>query len=485
MFNLSHGDALVLDLQAAMLGEEAEQTSFWRGWTGYSEPQSLESIRQKKVIDVPKGMIVKMIRSSEAGAYTGQGGKEKGGGDHYRMYDKKPILGQGVSNDIKVLGTGKTRTLNGWDLYINRKRHETLVHIGEMNNIREGAWALAAVKDAGPDLIKWAQKWEAWYSYAETLFFKYSKHITDPVVDGGYAVTKEYHPNMMFLGLDQGTGYNKEFATWSSTAATYAARCARNLVNVVPDNARCVMTAAGIRRAEKNARARRMAPLNLPGGVNYLFVLHPDSLEDLQSDEEFARLLQNWNSGALDQSKFYFTNDTAKFSNTLICSEWNGPCEVYPRENSANFLAEGNGLNNIEVIADDSKATEIMFGPIEELVSVDAEVGVKDMLDPRDNTYTDRVDFAGAALDGVGVESNLLTKRCNLFLGEYALCGMEVQENKFYREETDYGNRKGMDIDFIRALARPDKKDDDTSPTYADNTTSMLVMSAFSGQVGQ
>ena len=489
-FNLTHGDSKVLDLQTAMLGEEARQTFFWRPWIGYSKPQTLEQLRRQKVINVDRGKVVKMIRAGEAGAYTGTGGKQKGGGDHWLMYDKKAITGLGVHGDKKVLGTGTTRKLDSWDFYINRTRNEALVHIGEMEKLREGQWAVEAVKEVGPDLMDWAQRYESWYSYAETLFFKYPANITGAVLDGGYAVDQEYHPNMMFLGMDQGTGLNREFATWLSTpidlddaaTETYARNCAINLVSVNPDNPRCLMTATALRRIEKNARERRIAPLNLPGGVSYLLALHPDSLEDLQSDEEYARLLQNWNNQALDQSDVFFKNANGVFSNMLICAEWNGPCEVYPRENTTEFVEEGAGLNNVHVKNIPSLARQIMFGPIRE-TSSGTEVEVKDMTVPRDCTRTDHHDYAGAALTGIGVESQLLAKRCNLLLGEYALHGMEVQDYKFFREETDYGNRKGMDIDFIRSLSRPDKKD--ATPTYADNTSSMLVMSAYSGVIAE
>ena len=460
---MNHGDAEVLAIQEAKLYREARRSYFWRNWVGYTMPQTQEMAAKKRYPALVKGKVVTVIPSKFG--YTGGNKAVKGGGDRHILYGLKAIVGAGVSGDTQVMGTGNVSSLLVYDIYVNRKRREHVVSVGAMHDLRAGQWAVEVAKTDGPELMDWYQRWMSWYGVNHALLYKNSAHITESGI-GEYAKGKVHHPNVMCLGLPMGIGDGYNFTTWSATAATYESALAKNIARVRNGEPACVLNATGLRQISLAAAERNITPLGMDD-IDYILAVHYDQWFDLLQDEEFRTTLQHWSSLAQDQSKVFFAGASALFERMLIVKDWGGACEVFAHKEHSDGLSDST--------ITEANATKVIYGPLETIAD-SPYVGIKDMTSP--TSVRGETSVANGALSALEVTRLIRDKRAALLLGENALACIQVQHPKFFNMDTDYGNRKTMDIDGIEAYARIDKYDDIDTPTEVQNNGSMIVITA-------
>jgi len=376
------------------------------------------------------------------GAYTGKG--IKGGGDHYEIPMLNALVGQGVSGDTPVIGTGGEDSLDYCPIYVNQKRWEHQLKVGTMPEIREGAWAEQMAQQCGPQLMDLMMRWQAWYAIAYALNYGFSQHIVG-AGEGEFAIDERFHPNLCVPGNPQGTGDGYRYTTWSATPATYESALAKNIARVAEGGSDHQMSASLLQKMEGEAEELRLEPLEVGGDELYPCLLHRDQWVQLLQDATFRQSLQNWMAPKNDQAEVYFKSKPAIFSKLAIFVGSFGPSEIYSHK--------GDGDLTTEVTA--GNATKVEFGP---LTTACAE---RDLTTPTIFRHQ-----AG------GTSKHLRCKQGWIF-GKKAWLGIEARAPKFHVDEWDYENKKGKAISWVGGFARNDSYDSVASPTTVENTSSI------------
>lgn len=453
---LTRGHAKVLAIQQAKMWMQAGKEMFWRNFTGYTTPTAHETMRGNLQPNFAPGKIIQLL-NAEAFGFEGKGGA-KGGGDYYIIEVLNKITGMGVSNDAVVKGTGTVSTSDEVDLYINRKRKETIVKIGTMNQLRGGAWAIEAARLHGPQLMDWYQRWLSYYGVNWSLLRKYSWHVEGNHQPGDYNIGGAHHPNFYVAGA------NGPYPTWSGTDATYEANIAAKVASV-GEGGGSAMSLDLLSKLSTACNEKRIEPCVIDGHVGYVMLLHNDQWDQLKRDPDFRNIMLRTASPKSEQI------DVLKYNYKIVCENFHifvgnaAAVEIHPHVGNAAWSTAVTGDN----------AAYLDYGPIDELQEADGNHYTKlDLTEPTINRTEDSsIDFVGSQSSNA-LHENSRHYRLGMILGQNALIGMQVEKPKFFRDEDDYENMKTMDIDGIEAYGRSDKLNSLTSPTTVENTSSMV-----------
>jgi len=456
----TRGHAKVLDVQERKLWRQARNQMFFRKFTGYTQPSAHETMRGALQPNFPAGKIVQLIDGNRFGWHGGD--TRKGGGDHYVIEVMNAITGMGVSGDAQVKGEGTVVTTKQIDFYLNRKRKETIVKLGNMHELRGGAWAIEAAKTRGPELMDWYQRWMSFYGITWSMVRQYSWHVEGNHENGDYNIGGSHHPNFYIAGAETGTNGTGPYPTWSATDATYEQNIARHMLSVANDAPAAAMSFNLLTNLATECNEKRLQPAMLEGGPGYVMILHNDQWNQLLADPQFLDYVLKTGTSKSEQM------DVIKYNRQAICQNFHiyagnfAALEVHPHKGDADWSTAVTSAN----------ATAIDYGLIDEDLESDAKHRIKlDHTDP-DNI---RTGFTGSQ-SGNTMHANQQHWRGGMILGANALIGMQAQKPKFFRDDDDYENKKTMDIDGIESYARVDHVDSVSSPTEIANTSSIFFV---------
>lgn len=260
----------------------------------------------------------------------GGGGNTKSGGNHwYRTL--APVQDDiGKSGDLTVEGTGTVQQLEYSHGYINQKRYTFLAKDGNMAKQNLGAWQDNIMAKVPTNLHDKASRFAQTRGMAYSMLYGFSHHILASVADGGFNVTRRFHPNFFIPGLPAGkdtTG--RALTTWSATSATYEGRLATNLALVQADVA-FRMNAVTLKKIHAYAR-RYIKPMTMINGKpHWLLEVTQEQWADLLTDATILKALEIWSNNKNDQSDVLVNNCDLIYNNLIIVSTVRGTArQVY------------------------------------------------------------------------------------------------------------------------------------------------------------
>ena len=416
-------DTTVLAAIMARIKSRPQVAMGWDRFTTVKQRTEQEVVQQMYPSFNPTA-VVNIITDPWAEA---EGAALKGGGFRYTMAQDDQLIGQGVSGDQQVQGTGGVDVLRYTEGFINLKRKEHLIKIGDFNDQLQGAWAKQLATKGGSKLYNWLRRWQGWYGIGYALLYGHSRHIVGSA-SGELAQSERLHPNTYVCGLDYGTGDNKTYTTWSATTATFESALAKNIIRS-SDSSEFYMTAKNLRLLYREAKGKGFMPVN--GNFEnpeYLCFLHEDQWMQLLNDSTFIQHLQN--NSKTDDSGTWKSQQMVKYAGLIIFHGFHGPCEVFAYKS-------GDTLSAHTAVAAD--ATNVVFGPVNDASGLTE----KDVL------------------DGVNVESDSSAnsvggRRLGWILGGDALMSVQTMAAELRRAEWDYAAKKGLAIHWMGGFSRRD-----------------------------
>ena len=482
---MSHSDSLAVAMIMAKLQMEPENESIWRDIVGRPEISNTDWAMTRMLQPNMKSGLqsaVNLITVGEEGYGRGIGAQGlKSGGDTFIWRQMMQLTGKGVAGDSLVEGTGSIASFRDMRMYVNRMRHETIVRIGRMNDVRAGNWAVAAAKQAGPVLNAWRQRWLSWYGINWALLRKYSWHIEkngayNDYPTGSLAVGGAHHPNFLCLGLPIGTGNGYMESDWSATDATYEAAIAKNIMRVESANPDCHMNYQNLGMLNQMCSEKRIQPINLGGKTGWILLLHPDQHRQLKKDSEYIQAMKTGVESS-DMSKVLQHNYSGFIEGFHIFHGFGAACEVFAHySGTAAYLEKLATSANANMIDYGCLLNSARSGETYAAASANGyRPAYKDMTDVTVNRSTAMISSAYA---------EARNKRLGIVLGANALNGVRVGDMRSMREDYDYKNKEAMDIDFIESYGRCDWMYDTTagdnlsSPTSVVNNSSLVFVTA-------
>ncbi len=439
-----HGHDALTTIYAARLREQNKKRQFFARFTHATKKMTMEEAAWGRY----PGGKANSICTTIPNPFAYKGGDVRGGGDLHSVAMVEELVGGFKYGDETVQGSGGIDTLKYMGIYVNRIRREHMTKMGSMAAIRGGAWSKQLPKMSGPALMRLFSRWEAWYGWAYANLFGYSKHILAAAAAGGYAVTERHHPNLCVPGSPDNTSNGAvaaRWTTWSATAATYEGYLAKNIGEASNGGANHHMSMDMLLKLRLIAEEKRLEPISFPDfGDRIVCVLTMRQWMQLLKDSEFRTALQHWSSAATDQSKVLFGSDSALFSDLIITHSWEGPCDIFVH----------NGEDNLTTDTVRAVLSKVEYGPL------DTAAAEKDLTD-----VTVRKMDTGTSVH--------LGNQLGMLFGKGALVAIEAQPPMFLREDWDYKNKMGKDIDWVGGHGRADFYDNYGTPTAVENTSSI------------
>ena len=164
-----------------------------------------------------------------------------------------------------------------------------------MSNQR--AKVLRLIDNAQEDLAIWlAQEDEV--QFVSAYYEGFSRNVTATAANGGYAVTKRYHPN--FFAAGQGP------ATWSGTPATHITNI-HDVLDPMTNNPASHFTVDNLEALRTYAQSIPLEPIMVGGKPFFCMLAHINQISQLRQDSKFRN----------EKAQLHTNN---KFENDLVAS---------------------------------------------------------------------------------------------------------------------------------------------------------------------